>query len=43
MLIFKYFRKFFLFIIKEIFSALILLGIVIGIIAFVSINLNKKM
>ena len=43
MLIFKYFKKFFLFIIKEIFSALILLGIVVGIIVFVSMNLNKKM
>lgn len=42
MLIFKYFRKFILFIIKEITSAIILLGIVIGLIAFVSINLNKK-
>lgn len=42
MLIFKYFRKFTLFIIKEIFSALILLGIVIGIIVFISVNLNRK-
>ncbi|MBN2837325.1 MAG: signal peptide peptidase SppA [Fusobacteriaceae bacterium] len=41
MLIFKFFKKIIFFIIKEIFSALILLGIIIGIIVSLSIGISK--